>query len=229
MFLVDSPARRLSEKLLSKYFSKKLIIPGTIIHRMKNTGVSLVKGLFSRIYIPIPQGGNDNVNDGVVDSLRYLLSHENFIKPYSNEHILGVLLTKAFWYVYFPSCCCPAIWDFINYVFLCLYYFSSFLCIYTCDYIVCVIVCVCCTHFLEFGGFNEIKKKGQWWLIIHPWVGWPRSPSYPHSLLSHPRQRQRVFLYITKFKYPFVTEIINKFSEFRPINSKFESVMNTVP
>ena len=96
MFLVDSPARRLSEKLLSTYLSKKLIIPGTIIHRMKNTGVSLVKGLFSRIYIPIPQGGNDNVNDGVVDSLRYLISHENFIKPYSNEHILGVLLTKAF-------------------------------------------------------------------------------------------------------------------------------------
>ena len=63
---------------------------------MKNTGVSLVKGLFSRIYKPKPQVGNDNFNDGVVDSLRYLISQENFIKPYSNEHILGVLLTKAF-------------------------------------------------------------------------------------------------------------------------------------
>ena len=63
---------------------------------MKNTGVSLVKGLLSRIYMPKPQVGNDNVNDGVVDSLRYLISRENFIKPYSNEHILGVLLTKAF-------------------------------------------------------------------------------------------------------------------------------------
>ena len=96
IFLVDSPARRLSEKLLSTYLSKKLIIPGTIIHRMKNTGVSLVKCLFSRIHMPKPQVGNDNVNDGVVDSLRYLISHENSIKPYSNEHILGVLLTKAF-------------------------------------------------------------------------------------------------------------------------------------
>ena len=96
MFLVNSPARRLSEKLLSTYLSKKLVIPGTIIHRMKNTGVSLVKGLFSRIYIPVPQVGNDNVNDGIVDSLRYLISHENFIQPYSNEHILGVLLAKAF-------------------------------------------------------------------------------------------------------------------------------------
>ena len=126
MFLVNSPARRLSEKLLSTYLSKKLVIPGTIIHRMKNTGVSLVKGLFSRIYIPVPQVGNDNVNDGVVDSLRYLISHENFIKPYSNEHILGVLLTKAFWYACFPSCCCPAIWDYINYVHWCLYYLLLF-------------------------------------------------------------------------------------------------------
>ena len=154
MFLVDSPARQLSEKLLSTYLSKRLVTPGTIIHRMKNIGISLVKGLFSRIYIPVSQVGNDNVNDGVVDSLRYLISHENFIKPHSNEHILGVLLTKAFWYAYFPSCCCPAIWDYINYVQWCLYHISLFLCIHKIGYIVCVIVYVCCIHFLEFGGFN---------------------------------------------------------------------------
>ena len=151
--LIYKTPRRLSEKLLSTYLSKKLVITGTIIHRMKNTGVSLVKGLFSRIYIPVPQVGNDNVNDGVVDSLRYLISHENFIKPYSNEHILGVLLTKAFWYACFPSCCCPAIWDYINYVHWCLCYLLLFLCIHKIDYIVCIIVYVCCTHFLELGFF----------------------------------------------------------------------------
>ena len=41
MLLVDSPTRRLSEKLLSTYLSKKFVITGTIIHCMKNTGVSL--------------------------------------------------------------------------------------------------------------------------------------------------------------------------------------------
>ena len=96
MFLVDSPARRLSEKLFSTILSKKLLIPGTIIHPMKNIAVSLVKGLFSKFYIAVPQIGNDNVNDGVVDSLRYLMSHGDFMKPYPNEHILGVLLTKVF-------------------------------------------------------------------------------------------------------------------------------------
>ena len=62
----------MSEKLLSTYLSKKLVIPGTIIHRMKNTGVSLVKGLFSRIDVSIPQVGDANVNGGVVDSLKYI-------------------------------------------------------------------------------------------------------------------------------------------------------------
>ena len=34
--------------------------------------------------------------DGVVDSLKHLIFHENFIKPWSSEHILATLLTKAF-------------------------------------------------------------------------------------------------------------------------------------
>ena len=58
---------------------------------MKNASISLVKGLFIRVYIPVPQVGNDNVNDCVVDSLRYLISHEYFIKLHSKVHILGVL------------------------------------------------------------------------------------------------------------------------------------------
>ena len=44
IFLVDWPARGLSEKLLSTYLSKKLIIPGTIIHRMKKNQRFSCKG-----------------------------------------------------------------------------------------------------------------------------------------------------------------------------------------
>ena len=33
---------------------------------------------------------------GVTDSLRTLLMHENFIKPYSEEQTLASLLTRAF-------------------------------------------------------------------------------------------------------------------------------------
>ena len=34
--------------------------------------------------------------DGVVDSLRALLCHDNFLKMYSEEHLLVSLLTRAF-------------------------------------------------------------------------------------------------------------------------------------
>ena len=46
---------------------------------MENTSISLVKFLFNKIYIPIASIGNDNINDGIVKSLRYLISQENFI------------------------------------------------------------------------------------------------------------------------------------------------------
>ena len=39
---------------------------------------------------------NDEIDDGVVDSMRYLLTHDNYNKPWSNEHLLVTLLTKAF-------------------------------------------------------------------------------------------------------------------------------------
>ena len=35
-------------------------------------------------------------SNGIVDSLIPLLQHENFIKPYSDEHNLVLLLTKSF-------------------------------------------------------------------------------------------------------------------------------------
>ena len=82
MFIVDSPARHLSEKLLSTYLSKRLVIPGTIIHRMKNTGISLAMGLFSRIYIPVPQVGDDNVDDGVVQFKMFDLTWEFYQTTY---------------------------------------------------------------------------------------------------------------------------------------------------
>ena len=33
---------------------------------------------------------------GIVDSLKNLIMTENFIKPYSEEHILATLLVRAF-------------------------------------------------------------------------------------------------------------------------------------
>ena len=35
-------------------------------------------------------------DDGIVDSLKHLLHHENYQQPWSLEHLLANLLTKAF-------------------------------------------------------------------------------------------------------------------------------------
>ena len=56
--------------------------------------LSPVKCLFRRV---IPNVIEEAHHDGVVESLRFLILHENFIKPYSSEHIIASLLTKAFW------------------------------------------------------------------------------------------------------------------------------------
>ena len=37
--------------------------------------------------------------NGIVDSLRYLIHSENYVKPWSVEHLMVRLLTKAFKFV----------------------------------------------------------------------------------------------------------------------------------
>ena len=94
VFQTDSPARRLSGKLLKQFLSGSSWTPGTLLSRVISAGYSPTKSIFDKEYYPSP--ADDTTPDGVVDSLRYLIRHENFIKPYSEEHVLATLLTKAF-------------------------------------------------------------------------------------------------------------------------------------
>ena len=55
---------------------------------------SPIKSLFTEQSYVNPEV--NPLRDGVVDSLRYLICNENFIKPYSEEHVLATLLTRAF-------------------------------------------------------------------------------------------------------------------------------------
>ena len=90
----DSPARDLTTHILSMYLTTGVTIPGTIMSRVVNMGLSPISHAFHKRTLPrhiVPNGV-----DGVVDSLRSLISHEQFIKPYSEEHTLVKLLTRAF-------------------------------------------------------------------------------------------------------------------------------------
>ena len=93
IFTVDTPTRDLCTELLNMYITKGKIIDGTILSRVRNSGHSPVLAAFNKCNLP---HNYHSVEDGVVSSLRYLLCHENYIKPYSSEHLLAVLLTRAF-------------------------------------------------------------------------------------------------------------------------------------
>ena len=77
------------------------MIPGTLISRVYDTGHSVVDCAISRKH-HIPK---QIANNSISDSLQMVLSSENFIKPYSEQHILAVLLTKYFQHImlYFKS------------------------------------------------------------------------------------------------------------------------------
>ena len=94
IFQVDSPTRLLCAKLLSDFVLYNYSVPGTLIDRIIKMKLSPVKCLFRRV---IPNVIDEAHHDVVVESLRFLILHENFFKPYSSEHIIASLLTEAFW------------------------------------------------------------------------------------------------------------------------------------
>jgi hypothetical protein len=67
------------------------LIPGTLVQRIVSYGLSPTELLFNK-----PNLLTNSHDSGVVDSLRYLVMHEQFLKPYSDEYIIASLLVKAF-------------------------------------------------------------------------------------------------------------------------------------
>ena len=92
IFRTENPLRSLCCTLLARYIVRGDLIPGSIIDRVVKSGCSPVKAAFVK---PSINYGVPCV-DGMVDSLRFLTLHENFIKPWTAEHIITKLLTRAF-------------------------------------------------------------------------------------------------------------------------------------
>ena len=91
IFDTSSSAQDLSAHLLSLYITRNVLIPNTLVHRLVSAGVSPTECAFSRL-----RRHSWDSSDGVVESMRNLLMHSNFIKPYSEQHILCTLLVKSF-------------------------------------------------------------------------------------------------------------------------------------
>ena len=92
LYKVDSPTSVLNTTLLSKYICEDSVVEGTLIAKLVSQGVSPVSAMIKKPKIP----SHCVSNSGIVESLRFLLHTENFVKPWSIDHILVSLLTKAF-------------------------------------------------------------------------------------------------------------------------------------
>jgi hypothetical protein len=91
IFQVDTPLMSLQSVLLSKYLKSRTVVKGTILDRLIKTGYKPLKLAFEKQEMVIKP-----MENGLIDSLKYLLFHENYSKPWSSEHMLVTLLTKAF-------------------------------------------------------------------------------------------------------------------------------------
>lgn len=90
IYAVESPVRDLTSHFLSLFIIEGISFPGTIVERILSCGLSPTNCMFNKYMKP------SQPDCGIVDSIRSLVMHENFIKPYTEQHVLCSLLTRAF-------------------------------------------------------------------------------------------------------------------------------------
>ena len=92
VFNVSSPYRKLCSFFLARYVVEGKTTPCTLIDRVVNYGESPMDVILHKPCAPHCKSDDD----GVIDSLRFLLLHENYVKPWSVEYNLTRLLTRVF-------------------------------------------------------------------------------------------------------------------------------------
>ena len=92
IFQCNTPAQEFQSLLLASYLLTGKAEQGTLLERVIKAGYNPVNLILNK-----PKFKKNSTNeDGLVDSLRQLLHHENYQKPWSQEHLLANLLTNGF-------------------------------------------------------------------------------------------------------------------------------------
>jgi len=91
---IPCSAQRLCSLFLSLYTCSGILVPGSLVERVVRLGLSP-----TRCALGPPSArrvGGESSASGITDSVRTMIMHSNFIKPYSEEHVLATLLIRAF-------------------------------------------------------------------------------------------------------------------------------------
>ena len=95
IFKISTPLQDITTYFVSQYIIRNMVVPGTLIDNLLCLGLSLTSSIF-KVDTHILCTNQVTGGNGHVDSIRPIIYHENFIKPYSEEHNLVYLLTKSF-------------------------------------------------------------------------------------------------------------------------------------
>lgn len=79
--LTSSSTRNLCIYFMNIFITKNFLVPGTLVTRIINMGISPSSIFYSGIHKP-----TSTETDGLLDSLRTLLFSDNYTKPWSNEY-----------------------------------------------------------------------------------------------------------------------------------------------
>ena len=96
LMVTDTPAGALQTRLLARYTSTGHVIKHTLLARL----LSRLHDPYLLIHHPGPRCETSLGSNGITDSLRYLVTHHNYIKPWSYEFLQVRLLLAAFWTMY---------------------------------------------------------------------------------------------------------------------------------
>ena len=97
IFLVPSPYRNICIKFLAQYITCGKAPAGSLIDRLRLYGVSPARAMLG-LPDARPTAGPDicRMEDGMVDSLRFLINSPHYRSRNSLEYKLVALLTRAF-------------------------------------------------------------------------------------------------------------------------------------
>ena len=92
IFKCECPAKELQTRFLNDYFKHNKLTKNSLLQQVILNGAAPIKTLLNK---PKKEVFND-CTDGFIDSLQYMILNDNYIKPYSNEHQLVLLMLKSF-------------------------------------------------------------------------------------------------------------------------------------
>ena len=84
----------MQSRLLAYFLITKETFKGTLISRLVENDYCPLKVLLNQPHEK--HVSSDDIENGLVDSLNYLLHHDNYCKPWSDEHLLVRLITSPF-------------------------------------------------------------------------------------------------------------------------------------